>query len=81
MKYVPNGWKKNYIQNIIVFKDLDLDIARGFMFKGIKQNDYPVLFEIKALITQWHFCLDNENYSLYDYEKEILVNYGAVFLI
>jgi len=51
------------------------------MFKGIKQNDYPVLFEIKALITQWHFCLDNENYSLYDYEKEILVNYGAVFLI
>ena len=58
-----------------------IDVASSFMLKGLKINDYPVLFHIKGIIDDSYFALDNDEYSFFDYEKELLFNDGLLFEI
>ena len=51
------------------------------MFKDIKKDEVAVLFQISKLNKRGfgYFYLDNSEYSLFDYEKEILLNTDTLF--
>ncbi len=51
------------------------------MFTGLKKEDVPVLYEINNLRKDGkeYFKLDNEDYSLFSYEQEVLLRTGSEF--
>ena len=51
------------------------------MFKGLSNNDVPVLYQIHNLREDgWeYFKLDTAEYSLFPYEQEVLLLTGAEF--
>ena len=51
----------------------DKDVAIGFMLQGLTGNQYPLLLQIYGLMRSHFFALDNEDYSLFSYEKELLI--------
>ena len=58
---------------------LSKDIAFGFMFKGLKKDHVPVLYQISNLFQDklGYFKMDDECYSLFSYEEEILLITGS----
>ncbi len=57
---------------------LNKEIAYSYMFKGLKKDEVPVLFQIDNIneIPYFNnFILDNSEYSLFTYEQEVLVCY------
>jgi hypothetical protein len=57
--------------------------ALKFMFKGLKNEDIPVLYQINNLDKKgwYYFKLNNADYSLFSYEQEVLLVTGSKFLI
>lgn len=53
------------------------------MLKGLKAGDYPVLFKISNLDENGfdYFKLDNEEYSMFPREDEVLLVTGTPFNI
>ena len=53
------------------------------MFKGLSKDDVPVLYQIHNLIEngRFYFKLDSEEYSLFSYEQEVLLQNGLSFEI
>ncbi len=53
------------------------------MFKGQNNEDFPVLYQINNLDKNgWnYFKLDNEDYSLFPQEQEVLLKTGSIFEI
>ena len=51
------------------------------MLQGITGNQYPLLFQIYGLKYQNFFALDNADYSLFSYERELLIYDGTPFRI
>ena len=53
------------------------------MFKGLSKDDVPVLYQINNLdkFGYNYFKLDNEEYSLFPYEQEVLLTTGSCFKI
>ena len=53
------------------------------MFKGLNNDDVPVLYQINNLDKNgWkYFKLDSEEYSIFPYEQEVLLFTGSAFEI
>ena len=53
------------------------------MFKDLTQEVVPVLYEIKGLSKKGYeyFILDNPDYSLFPYEKEVLLCSSSEFFM
>ncbi len=53
------------------------------MFKGLSEDDVPVLYQINGLNKDGYYYikLDNPGYSLFPYEQEVLFGTGTTFLI
>ena len=53
------------------------------MHRGIKNNEVPVLFQIRNLDDRgfYYFKLDSEEYSIFPGEKEVLLSSGIKFNI
>ena len=53
------------------------------MFKGLIKDDVPVLYQINNLSKKgWgYFKLDGDEYSLFPYEQEVLIENDALFKI
>ena len=53
------------------------------MFRGLSKDQVPVLYQINNLDKKgfYYFKLDNEEYSLFPYEKEVLFYSGNLFEI
>ena len=55
------------------------------MFKGLSKDDVPVLYQINHLNYKGmffnYFKLDNDEYSLFPYEQEVLLITGSSFEI
>ena len=53
------------------------------MFKGLRNDEIPVLYKIYNLREDGfnYFKLDNEDYSIYPHEQEVLLVTGETFLI
>ncbi len=62
---------------------LKKEVAFKFMFKGLKKEDVPVLYQINNLRADglYYFKLDNAEYSLFPYEQEVLLTPGSDFFI
>ena len=62
---------------------LKKEIAFSFMFRNLRKDDVPVLYKINNLNKngEWYFKLDNSDYSLFPYEKEVLLWTGEAFKI
>ena len=58
---------------------LKKDKAFGFLFRGLRKDFVPVLYQINNLSEKGykHFYLDSEEYSLYSDEKEVLLATGS----
>ena len=59
----------------------DKDVAIGFMLQGLTANQYPLLLQIYGLRELGFFALDNADYSLFSYERELLIRDGSSFKI
>jgi len=59
----------------------DKDVAIGFMLQGLTANRYPLLLQIYGLERENFFALDNADYSLFSYERELLIMDGTPFNI
>ena len=57
--------------------------ALKFMFRGLSLEEIPVLYQISNLCERGesYFKLDNEDYSLFPYEKEVLLDTHSKFTI
>ena len=53
------------------------------MFKGLSNDDVPVLYQIQNLNSYGvkYFILENSEYSLFPYEKEVLLMPGCLYKI
>ena len=53
------------------------------MFRGLSKDDVPVLYQINYRDKNgyYYFKLDNEDYSLFSYEQEVLLVTGSKFEI
>jgi len=53
------------------------------MFKGLRKDQVPVLYQINNLREDGldYFKLDNYNYSLFPFEQEVLLDTGLDFKI
>ena len=53
------------------------------MFRGLSKNQVSVLYQISNLDKDgwWYFKLDNDEYSLFPYEQEVLFRTGCSFVI
>jgi hypothetical protein len=53
------------------------------MFRGLSLEEIPVLYQISNLCERGesYFKLDNEDYSLFPYEKEVLLDTHSKFTI
>jgi len=53
------------------------------MLKELSNDDVPVLFQINGLDREgyFYFKLDNEEYSLFQYEQEVLLLTCSDFII
>ena len=62
---------------------LKKDIAFQFMFRGLSKDQVPVLYQIYNLNEDGmcYFKLDNEEYSLFPFEQEVLIFTGEYFHI
>ena len=62
---------------------LKKDIAFQFMFRGLSKDQVPVLYQIYNLNDEGlsYFKLDNEEYSLFPFEQEVLLFTGLSFKI
>ena len=62
---------------------LNKEEAFKFMFKGLSNDDVPVLYQINNLnnFGKYYFKLDNTDYSLFPYEQEVLLFTGSLFTI
>ena len=51
------------------------------MFRGLSKDQVSVLYQISNLDKNglYYFKLDNEEYSLFPYEQEVLLNIGENF--
>jgi len=58
-------------------------IAYKFMFRGLKNDDVSVLYEISNLDEKGfnYFKLDNKEYAMYPHEDEVLLVNGLPFKI
>ena len=58
---------------------LSKDVAFEFMFKALKNDHVPVLYQISNLFYNrlGYFQMDNECYSIFSYEKEVLLITGS----
>ncbi len=54
---------------------LNKDIAISFMLKELSEDDVPVLYQIQNLSEDGYsyFKLDNEDYSSFPHEQEVLL--------
>jgi hypothetical protein len=62
---------------------LNIEIAFKFMFKRLREEDVPVLYQIDNLDKDgwYYFKLDNSDYSLFPKEQEVLLLTGTSFEI